>query len=227
MEKNTQFKKGNKMKIHLLPALCCFFLFVGCHTTKVVMPSVQGMIYDADNESVSDVEIFIDGKKNAVSDIYGHFTLTGLTASKDYSLRAAKKGYEDVELLFTYSVPSQVIYLHMYSAAELLASAEAMTEEKKFREAEDFLNRAELAGGNFLGINYLRACIKYLVADYDSALSIANSIIEAGYIDSYISLLFADIYENGFSDSDKTKLYLQKSLELSYDPLVEKRLLGK
>ena len=70
----------------------------------------------------------------------------------------------------------------------------------------------------------MRACVKFLKADYDTALTILNSIVDAGYIEAYVYLLLADIYETGFSDYEKSKAYLQKSLELSYDPVVEKRL---
>ena len=147
--------------------------------------------------------------------------------SKTYNLRASKKGFEDVNLTFPYSVPSQVIYLRMYSHTELLVCAENMVKDKKYVEAENYLKRAELAGGSYLSINYLRACIKYLISDFDSSLKIINDIINEGYVDSYIYLLLADIYETGFSDAEKTKEFLQKSLELSYDPVVEKRLNSK
>ncbi len=196
----------------------------GCKSNRIILPSLQGMIYDGNNEAVSDVEIFIDEKHNATSDIYGHFTLTGLNTSKTYTLRASKNGFEDVNLTFPYSVPSQVIYLRMFSHIELLECAENMVKEKKYVEAEEYLNRAEKAGGSYLSINYLRACIKYLISDFDSSLKIVNDIVNEGYSDSYIYLLLADIYENGFSDTDKTKEFLQKSLDLSYDPFVEKRL---
>ena len=199
----------------------------GCKSNRITLPSLQGMIYDGNNEAVSDVEIFIEDKHNATSDIYGHFTLTGLDTSKTYNLRASKKGFEDVNLTFPYSVPSQVIYLRMYSHTELLLCAENMVKDKKYVEAENYLKRAELAGGSYLSINYLRACIKYLISDFDSSLKIINDIINEGYVDSYIYLLLADIYETGFSDAEKAKEFLQKSLELSYDPVVEKRLNSK
>lgn len=202
-------------------------VFSACHSNKVELPSVQGMIYDGNNEPVSDVEIFIDEHKNAMSDIYGHFTLTGLKLSNSYTLKASKKGYEGITISFTYSVPSQVIYLHMNSAAELLSNAESMVKEKKYKESEKYLVRSEQAGGSFLSIYYLRACIKYNLADYEAALSIMTSLLDEGYADSYIYLLLADIYEFGFSDIEKAKLYLKKSLDLSYDPIVQKRLDSK
>ena len=122
----------------------------GCKSNRITLPSLQGMIYDGNNEAVSDVEIFIEDKHNATSDIYGHFTLTGLDTSKTYNLRASKKGFEDVNLTFPYSVPSQVIYLRMYSHTELLVCAENMVKDKKYVEAENYLKRAELAGGSYL-----------------------------------------------------------------------------
>ena len=121
----------------------CLLALSGCRSYKVEMPSIQGMIYDVNNEPVSDVEIYINEKKQSISDIYGHFSLIGLNLSKSYSLKASKKNFEDVILTFTYSAPSQVIYLRMYSSSELLSFAETKVKEKKYNEAEEFLDRAE------------------------------------------------------------------------------------
>ncbi len=237
MEKNILFQLEMKSfiseRVNNMKKSIYFFSFLlivlsSCKTTpRYVQPVIQGMIYDGDNEAVSDVEIYFNDKKYAVSDIYGHFTLSSLTMGKSYTLYACKNGYEKLSISFTYTNPSQVIYLRMYSASELTKSAENMVEKKKYRDALSFLERAEASGGSYLSINYLRAVISMLNSDYDNALKIANEILSSGYIDSYVYLLIADIYKNGYSDTEKEQIYLKKSLELSYDPVVQERLNNK
>lgn len=212
------------MKRIMYSIIFCLFFVSGCKTTKTVLPVIQGMIYDGNNESVSDVEIFISNKKTAISDIYGHFTLSALEVGKTYELNAKKKGYEEVSINFSYTNPSQVIYLRMYSASELINLAENMVGQKKYKEAQALLNRAEEADGSYLSINYLRAIMCVLNNDYENALKITNEIVAAGYVDSYIYLLMADIYRDGYSDIENEQVYLEKSLSLSYDPLVKNRL---
>lgn len=223
--KNFILKRKINMKKSIYVLISSLLFLSACQTTKHTLPVVQGMIYDGDNEAVSDVEIYINDKKNALSDIYGHFTLSAMELEKQYELTAKKNGYEEKSFSFTYTNPSQVIYLRMYSNAELINLAESMVEQKKYADAETYLTRAELAGGNYLSVNYLRAVICVLKTDYDNALKIATDILDAGYIDSYIYLLLADIYKDGYSDIENEQLYLKKALTLSYDPAIQKRII--
>ena len=211
----------------IIKILVVFLLFVSCKSNKVEIPSVQGMIYNGDNEAVSDVVVYIDDKKNAFSDIYGHFILSDIEIGNTYTIKASKNGYEEIYMSFTYSNPSQVIYFRMFSANELLYSAEEKVEQKEYKKAEEYLKRAETAGGSFLSINYLRAVIKMLIGDYDKALETANKIIEEGYTEPYLYILIADIYKNGFNDINNEQLYLQKFLKLTYDPKIQERLISE
>lgn len=213
------------MKKSIFVLIVSVFLLSACKTTNHTLPVVQGMIYDGDNEAVSDVEIYINNQKNAISDIYGHFTLSAVDLNEQYDLQAKKKGFEEKEFSFTYTNPSQVIYLRMYSSGELIKLAEDMVEQKKYEDAETYLVRAELAGGSYLRVNYLRAVIRVLKGDYDNALKITNDILAEGYVDSYIYLLLADIYKDGYSDIENEQLYLKKALSLSYDPAIQKRII--
>lgn len=197
----------------------------GCRSTKTIVPSVHGMIYDGNNEAVSDVEIYINDKKNSTSDIYGHFSLSDLEKDVDYNLKASKEGYEDVYISFSYSNPSQVIYLRIHSVTELLYMAENLVEQRKITEAKDVLNRAEKANGSYLSINYLRAVIDYLNGDYKESLVKAQNLIEAGFAEPYIYLLIADIYKTGFQDIKNEQIYLKKFLDLTYDPIIQERLI--
>lgn len=215
------------MKKILFYCLLIPFTFLGCASLKSEKPVIQGMIYNNENEAVSDVSIMLNGEEVAVSDIYGHFSLDKLLINDEYELTARKKNYEDSTVSFRLLNPSQLIYLRMYSSGELLTLAEQETAKKEYHNAENYLLRAEKAGGSFLSINYLRAIIFFQKGEYSEALDVAESLITQGYSEYYVYLLAADIYEKGFHDMEHTEIYLQKALDLSYDPEVQKRLSDK
>ncbi len=200
------------------------FVFYGCQTLKNEKATVYGMIYDEENEPVSGVDIYINDEKTTISDISGHFTLEQLLKNCEYKVIASKKGYEDSSVSFFFINTTQVIYIRMYSGVQLLTMAEKAGSKKDFLTAESLLDRAEKAGATYLSVNYLRAVINYLRGNYQDSLAYANLLIEKGYINSYIYLLIADIYEKGLGDVKSAQDFLMKSLELRYDPNVQERL---
>lgn len=207
--------------------LCVFFvlLLCGCKSNQLKQPSLQGMIYNDSNEPVSDVRIYLKDSQIAISDIYGHFSLSTLDYGNSYELVFKKENYESITMSFSYLNPTQVIYVKIYSAKELLATAEKYVNQKKYDEALDILDRATVAEGPFLSINYLKSVIFYLKKDYESALKIANKILDSGYKDFYVYLLIADIYEYGLDNLQKSKEYLKEALSISYSPEVQERIL--
>ena len=210
--------------ISLLVFLIHVIMLTGCASVKIEHQLLQGMIYDYENEPVSGVDIYIKGKRVAVSDIAGHFSINQIMSYSEYNLVAKKTNYEDSELTFSITNMSQVIYLRMYSSQQLLSIAEEKTEQKKYKEAEEYLQRAKIVGGDSLSSDYLFSIIKYLKNEYDLALESLLKILEKGNDEEYIYLLLADTYEQGFNDLENTKLYLRKYLECSYNPKVEERL---
>lgn len=212
------------MKKITICSLAFLMLLAGCASTNTEKTFVQGMIYNSDNEAVSDAEIYLDDEEITVSDIYGHFTLDQLTLNKDYVLTAKKKGYEDSNLTFRFLNASQVIYLKMYSAGELLAEAEKKASEREYGEALHFIERAECTNASKMSTDYLKAIIYFQRQEYDRALDIAEGLLDEGFTDPYVYLLLADIYEKGFGNVEKTEEYLEQFLKLSYDPAIKMRL---
>ena len=124
--------------------ICCIqFIFIDCKSTQSVTPALYGMIYNSENEPIPDVSIFVNDKKSAVSDIYGHFQLENVKLNESYSLRASKEGFEDTLLNFSFTNVSQVAYLRMFSFNELLSETEKKIIEKKYTDALELLERAE------------------------------------------------------------------------------------
>ena len=213
-------KKNNLFLVSILIPL----LLAGCKSTPKENTEIRGMIFNAENEPVSNAQIFLDGKKITSSDIYGHFTLEKLVPFKEYSVLASKKGYEDSSIDFDYTNGSQIIYLRMYSSFELINLAENSVRQKNYSEAESFLSRAQKTGENTLSIKYLFAVINYYKKDYEKSLQYTDELIDEGYTDYYIYLLQVDSYQNGLNDPENAKLKLQAALDKKYDPETEKRL---
>lgn len=207
-------------KILLVLAL----FFTSCASVKQDQLTFNGMIFNDNNEAVSDVQIYLNNEEITVSDIYGHFTITELGRNNEYVLKAVKNGYETTEITFTFLNASQVLYLHMYSAEELLVKTEELIKEKKYIEAEKFLERAENAEASYLSANYLRAIILYNRKNYEESLSVLKKLINSEYEEAYVYLFMADIYEKEFNNLEETKKCLSRFLEFEYSEDVSERL---
>lgn len=214
------------MKKKLLFFICYFTtaILCCCKTSKFDNPTLYGMIYDNENEPVSDVSVFIDNKEKAISDIYGHFQLNDIKLNKSYTLKASKKGYDDTYLEFSFTNISQVAYIRMLSSSELLLEVEKKISEKEYHDALNLLTRAEKIDGLSLSIMYLKSVIYYLSADYEKALSTVELMLQKNYNEAYVYLLLADIHQFGFNDIATAKKYLQLFLNKSYNPDVQQRL---
>lgn len=213
--------------------LLSFVIFSGCTSTKIKQEKqfLQGIIYDYNSEPVSGAEIFLlendsdkPAKSVAFSDITGHFSINSIKNYKEYTLIAKRDSYEDSSLQFLLSNSSQIIYLRMYSYNQLLSLAEEKVALKDYDTAEAYIKRAEAVGTSPLSYTYLLAVINYLRGSYNEALLYCENLINQGFTNSYIYLLLADIYENGFGNKEKTIYYLEEYLKQNYNPDVEKRL---
>jgi hypothetical protein len=198
----------------------------GCATTKQIQPALNGMIYDADNEPVPDVSVKVTDMIHTSSDIYGHFHIDNLKTETEYTIACTKKGYEATSVKFVYNSISEVAYVRMYSAEQLLTLAETEVQQKKYDSAVSYLDRAEKAEGSKVSTGYLRAVILYSQKVYDAALSQLQKLMDEGYTEPYIYLFTADVYEYGLSDKENAKKYLQLYLASSYNPDAAARLAG-
>lgn len=198
-------------------------LFISCASVKTEKTAFNGMIYDGNNEPVAGVQISIDGKQKTVSDMYGRFYIENLSVSNEYTLTASKKDYETINIAFEFQNITEVAYLTMYSAPQLLTEAEKNLQENNIENAQDFLTRAEECSGKTLSSQYLQAVIYYKQTNFTDAIKILNEISVYGDSNPYIYLFLADIYEYELKDTENAKKFLSKYLEVSSDSDVEKR----
>lgn len=109
-------------------------LLAACKSTqssKAEVIALNGMIYDTSNRPVVNYTIFIDGKKECVTDIGGRFYIKKI--SRDiHDLYGEGEGYLNIRQKITVTDKSQVLYIRLPSV------------EDKLKQALDFLDRGEL-----------------------------------------------------------------------------------
>lgn len=174
-------------------SLLCFFcfLFLGCKSApKADGNLLNGMIYDEENEPVTNVVISVNDEFITSSDVNGHFLLKKSFNENNIKILCSKKNYEAVlfecELL---SVP-QVVYIKMYSFNQLLALAEKELSSNKFEDAKITLERAKNVKPNQITTQYLKAVCFYKQGDFENALSILEELDQDN---KYIDLFKKDI----------------------------------
>jgi len=185
--------------------------------------SLNGMVYDYENRPVADAEIRIDGHLRARSDINGRFSLGELPFGK-YAVEVGREGCERVSFAVTYGDPTQIIYVKLYSAKQLLSAAEKEMEKRNWAEAQAYLGRMEAIGADDPAARYLRAVLSFRRGQAKEAKGLLEALLADGYDEAYVHLFLADLCQYSFSDPRGAAAQLEKYLKARYDPDVERRL---
>ncbi|MDR0451799.1 MAG: carboxypeptidase regulatory-like domain-containing protein, partial [Treponema sp.] len=185
--------------------------------TKHKSQALYGMIYDRDNRPVSDAEIYVNGKYQASSDIQGHFIVSSMKPPARYAIRVVKPEWEEIETSVSFTDPSHVLYLHMYSGDQLLAEAETAIASKNWNGAELFLARALAAGAETLPAEYLRAIMARSRGQYDEACSILKALAETEKNIPWLWLFLADLYQYHLDKKEEAGECLSRFLDLRHD----------
>ncbi len=185
--------------------------------------ALNGMIYDFESQPVQGAVVEVDGAVMATSDVNGRFALAGLPMGA-HRLVAGREGYEKVETEIDYSDATQVVYVKMISADQLLGRAERALEEKNWREAEDLLRRNEAVRGGNPAAGYLRAVLDFRRGDYRAAAEKLEGLLAGGAKDPFVYLFLADLYQYRLDDAAHAAARLADFLAFRYDPDVERRL---
>ncbi len=213
-----------KMGIAFL--LLAVLILCGCQSSqfrKKSMPVLNGIIYDRDNIAVDSAIIQSNGVNSAVSDANGRFTLTNLRTLTDYHIVVTKPGYESVESILRYSTASQVLYVRMYSAVQLVNEAERSINARNWAEAESFLIRASKSGCDPTEALYLTAVISIRRDNYEEALELLESAATEADHDLFIDLFLADIYQYHVKDLPRALFRLEAFRRNRFDHEIEKR----
>jgi tetratricopeptide (TPR) repeat protein len=216
-----------RLQTVLLLALITACCVISCATSAAVkhkQRDLYGMIYDGNNKPVDNAAVSINGKHIVSSDIHGHFAIPDIRSKAKYRVSVRKEFYETLEMDISFSDPAYILYLRMVSAEQLLAAAEEALQKKHWSDAESLLDRAEQAGAGSISAAYLRGILAYNRNQYGKALDFLIRLEDEEIRAPYLFLLIADIYQYRLEDKGKALAYLQKFLELRYDPEVRERV---
>ena len=192
-------------------------------TRKHKPQSLYGMIYDRDNRPVNNVILYVNNKPMAVSDIQGRFIIPKLNPQSQYTIAARKDAYEEVVIEISFIDPSDVLYIRLYSADQLLAEAEDALKGKDWDRTESLLIRAQNAGGNDIAIQFLHGVLLYYKKEYRQALAILSELSEIERNAPYLFLFMADLCQYYLEDPAEASRHLDKFLSMQFDPAIQRR----
>jgi tetratricopeptide (TPR) repeat protein len=184
------------MKRGLLIVIILTLGFSSCQTGKPIKRlSKEGflhaMIYDHENIPVSNVTVYINGKKTVESDIQGRFVLESVKKG-EHTIKLTKKGYEELVGTFQYE-PMNVLYFKMINTQQLAVLAENAIDLAEYTEAEDYINRILAIEPNRQDILFLKSINYYLQRKYQEALTILEEQIRQGNHDPSVVKLIEKI----------------------------------
>ena len=141
---------NKKVKFRVLFLLMLqIILLAGCSSVrgkkiKDDEAMMYGMVYDENDEAVREVEVHVDGKLKAVSDMQGRFILKymygDILEEKRHTIELHKEGYETIKELIFYD-PMSLLYFRMESGKAILNKAEALIDSENYKDADEELNR--------------------------------------------------------------------------------------
>lgn len=154
---------------------CLFFLIIyqmilliGCSSVsgknfKDDEAMLYGMVYNDNDEALRDVEVVVDGKLKAVSDMQGRFILKymygNIMERKRHTIELHKRGYETIKELIFYD-PMSLLYFRMESGKAIQEMAESLIDRGSYNEADKALNRLlGIEGKEDIGL-YLLAILR-------------------------------------------------------------------
>ncbi len=214
------------MRILVPAALVCAFL--SCSTMPKDNPldfseaPFFGMLYDHTNHSVSNADILVDGEKRAVTDINGRFVVINL-GKGSHTITVCKEGYETLVAPVGFFNRTNVAYLKIISVEQLIETALAFMDSRKWEDASECITRVErIEKDNVLAL-YLRAALSYMKREFTAAELCLKTILELGYDDAYVHLFLADLYEYELLLPLSALEHLQRISDTAFDNEIEQR----
>ncbi len=120
--------------------------------------SLEGVVYTSVGAPLRDARITIGAHTMAVSDVNGRFTIARVEPG-EHRVRAHHEAYETVELTMTFSRPTDVLYLRMLSAEDLVRASQQALDRGRTSEAEQAIGRALAVSPESVRARYLAAII--------------------------------------------------------------------
>ncbi len=133
-----------RMKVYLIAALFAGCIFVSCKSNGFKEnEGLYLMLYDLDNNAVSEAEVYMDEKFCGRTDVYGRFMFffEEKERGENHLIRIKKEGYLSVEDKINYEA-SLFLYYRTGTFRQYFEKGEKFLEQGKYKKAEE---SAELA----------------------------------------------------------------------------------
>ncbi len=182
-----------------------------------------GMVYDADNQPVPGAWIIVDDRRRLRTDINGRFMIPRLPPGR-HRVEVQKEDFEAMSTVIDFIDIKQVLYLKVISRVQLLRKAERALQERRIREAEEALRRAEAIRSNDPIGMYLRAILLAEAERFAEAAAVLQGLLTAGYREAPVYLALADIYQYRLRNPARAASYLEEALRRQRDPGLQMRL---
>lgn len=162
-------------------AVLSILIFAACQTTQsdptdFESSQLSGLVYDYAGQPIKDVVITLDDVPAAVSDVNGHFILADV-ARGGHTIVAEGRDLEPLEVSIEFRSRRDILYLRMYSLANLLDKANAALLNSDFLQAQMFLDRASTVSPTGPQVAYLRAIFHLKLGDPEAAFGALELVL--------------------------------------------------
>lgn len=188
---------------------------------------VYGMIYDDFGREVSGARLQLDKKETISSDFNGRFVFAEMYPG-EYHIVITKNGYEPFEDDIIIRTQQDIIYIKMITLEGLYAQYLKAFDKNEWDKANSLLSRAQAIDNDDPLLRYARAVFQYAQTrkdrNWQEAKSILTDLLADGYRFASVYLLLADISEYDEGNLEAAASYLEASLLLEYNPIIDERL---
>ena len=217
----------------ILAAMCLASVLSSCQTatwratrdaidpTRLQM--LPGMVYDGRNQAIDGVDIAVDDRVVAQTDVNGRFFVR--LSPDTYRIEARREGYETVSTTFDFVPAGQALHIRMTAIGELLDLATEQIERQRWAEARSFLDRAYVVDATSPEAMYLEAVLLYRTDEPRGAVQRLETLLDYGYDDAYVLLFLADVYQYALDEPRRAVEYLRRVERLIGNEEVSARII--
>ncbi len=202
-------------------------LFGGCRSSGSIRDfesaPLYGMVYDAHNQPCPGAQVLIDEVPGPTTDINGRFVLPDL-ARGAHQIVVTKPDHETVTADVDFVDRTQVLYVKVFSVAQLLEQAEQALEERRDTAAFEFVERAAKVRASDPVVLYLKAVIRFRAGRGEEARVVLEQMLADGLRAPAVYLLLADVNEHALEDRGEAARHLEAYLSLVDDVGARTRL---
>jgi len=168
-------------------AILAILAFAGCTTAEFHHPQidVHGMVYDFDNRPVAGYAVTLGGRYTAVTDAMGRYVFLSVPEGT-YALIGSRAGYERYETETAINSRTDIQYLRVASAEELIELADDRLARGDLEAASLYVSRAERTLSRSSVIPYYAAVISFRAGKTEDALRILSSLEDFGCRDANV-----------------------------------------